>query len=252
MIDKGQTASVEKSVMQTEQDLVPASAPRAELMFPGTRIEFVNLMAHYYRGEMGRMTSWRDRIDRTSNWAITVAAALLSVSLSTPNAHHGVVLFAALLVMLLLAIESRRYRFFDVYRSRVRRLERYYFASVFSPARGPEEDWMVGMADSLRRPGFLISMTEAMSRRLRRNYFWMFALLLAAWLLKTTSAKLQTGGREAEFVHSASEWLGNCALGPLPGWVVVVVVVTFYIWITYATFRHARTEGELTYGDVHV
>jgi uncharacterized membrane protein len=238
--------------MQTEHDIVPPSPPRAALIFPETRTEFVNLMAHYYRGEMGRMTSWRDRVDRTSNWAITVVAAMLSVSLSTPAAHHGVLLFAAVLVMLLLAIESRRYRFFDVYRSRVRRLERHYFASVFSPAREAEDDWTRGMADDLRRPVFSISLTEAMSRRLRRNYFWMFFVLLAAWLLKTTSAKLQTTGRDAEFVHSASEWLGNSALGPLPGWTVVVLVGTFYVWVTYATFRHARAEGELAYGDVHV
>ena len=40
-------------------------------------------MVHYYRAEVARMSSWRDRLDRTSNWAITVVAALLSVSLST-------------------------------------------------------------------------------------------------------------------------------------------------------------------------
>ncbi len=238
--------------MQTEHDLVPPSARHADLIFPATRTEFVNLMAHYYRGEMGRMTSWRDRVDRTSNWAITVVAAMLSVSLSTPNAHHGVLLFAGVLVMLLLAIESRRYRFFDVYRSRVRRLERNYFASVFSPAPDAEDAWTQGMADDLRRPVFSISLTEAMSRRLRRNYFWMFFVLLAAWLLKTTSAKLQTSGRDTELVHSASEWLGNAALGPLPGWTVIVLVGTFYIWITYATFRRAAAGGELAYGDVHV
>jgi uncharacterized membrane protein len=108
------------------------------------------------------------------------------------------------------------------------------------------------MADDLRRPLFSISLTEAMSRRLRRNYFWMFVVLLAAWLLKTTSAKLQTSGRDAEFVHSLGEWLANAAFGPLQGWAVVVLVGIFYIWITYATFRHARAEGELAYGDVHV
>jgi uncharacterized membrane protein len=42
---------------------------------------------------------------------------MLSVSLSTPTAHHGVVIFAMLLVLLMLGIESRRYRFFDVYRA---------------------------------------------------------------------------------------------------------------------------------------
>ena len=58
---------------------------------------------------------------------------MLSVSLSTPTAHHGVILFAMILVLLLLVIDSRRYRFFDVYRTRVRRLERNYYAKVFLP-----------------------------------------------------------------------------------------------------------------------
>ncbi len=237
--------------MQAEQDSIP-SLGRAELLFPATRTECVNLIAHYYRGEMGRMTSWRDRVDRTSNWAITVVAAMLSVSLSTPTAHHGVLLFAAILVMLLLAIESRRYRFFDVYRGRVRRLERHYFAALFSPIPEANPDWTRELADDLRRPVFAISFTRAMSRRLRRNYCWMFYVLLAAWLLKTTSTKLQPNGGDVEFVHSASEWLGNAALGPLHGWMVVVLVGIFYLWITYATFRHARAEGELAHGDVHV
>jgi uncharacterized membrane protein len=64
------------------------------------------------------------------------------------------------------------------------------------------------MADDLQRPAFSISLTEAMSRRLRRNYFWRFIVVLAARLLKTASGKLQPSGRDAEFVHSLREWLG--------------------------------------------
>ncbi len=225
---------------------------RAESMLPATRAEFVNVVAHYYRGEMGRMTSWRDRVDRTSNWAITVVAAMLSVSLSTSDAHHGVLVFAAVLVMLLLAIEARRYRFFDVYRSRVRGLERNYFAAVFSPPAAGDGDWMQALADDLRRPAFSISFAEALSRRLRRNYFWMFVVLLVVWLLKTTSGSLHTGQPAAGFVRSMGDWFSNTSLGPFPGWSVVGVVAVFYIWVTYATFRHSRMQGELVYGDVHV
>ena len=122
------------------------------------------------------MAGWRDRIDRTSNWAITVVGAMLSLSLSTPTAHHGVILFAMVLVLLLLVIESRRYRFFDVYRARVRRLERNYYAEVFSPTRELEKNWMRTLSDDLRNPLFLISRGQAISRRLRRNYCWMFVI----------------------------------------------------------------------------
>ena len=55
--------------------------------FPTNSSEFTNALSHYYRGEMARMISWRDRLDRTTNWAIAGGAAMLSVSLSTPLAR---------------------------------------------------------------------------------------------------------------------------------------------------------------------
>src|SRR5262245_65537280 len=116
---------------------------------PRTSSEYITLISHYYRAEMGRMSGWRDRIDRTTNWAITVAGAMLSVSLSTPTAHHGLLLFAMVLVLLLLVIESRRYRFFDVYRARVRRLERQYFARVFAPGGERDEEWISTLTNAL-------------------------------------------------------------------------------------------------------
>jgi len=116
-----------------------------------TASEFVTTMSHFHRAEIARMAGWRDRLDRTSNWAITVVAALLSVSLSTPSAHHGVLIFAMLLVLLLLSIEARRYRFFDVYRARVRQIERYYFAQVFSPRPDFASDWLLILGESWGR-----------------------------------------------------------------------------------------------------
>src|SRR5215218_5542354 len=120
------------SAAQKKQPDVGGPEELVALPLPSTSAELITVVAHFHRAEIGRMAGWRDRIDRTTNWAITVVAGMLSVSLSTPTAHHGVLLFAMLLVLLLLLIEARRYRFFDVYRNRVRRLERNYFAQVFA------------------------------------------------------------------------------------------------------------------------
>jgi uncharacterized membrane protein len=178
---------------------------------------------------------------------------MLSVSLSTPTAHHGVLLFAIILVLLLLVIESRRYRFFDVYRARVRRLERQYFAPLFAPATEADAGWMRGLADDLRRPVFLMSYGVAFSRRLRRNYIWMFLILLVAWLLKISSPKLQPDGGPGHFARSLAEWESAATIGPLPGWMVMLLVVAFYGWIVYAALRRRYAgEGELAIGDVHV
>jgi uncharacterized membrane protein len=198
------------------------------------------------------MAGWRDRIDRTTNWAITVVAAMLSVSLSTPTAHHGVLLFAMVLVLLLLVIEARRYRFFDVYRNRVRRMERNYYAQIFSPEDGTTDDWIHKLGDDLRRPLFLTSNSQAISRRLRRNYCWLFLILLVAWLVKTTFIRMQENAVEAHLVTSVSEWVRNAAIGPMPGWAVVLALALFYAWILYASLRRPKGEGELAFGNVHV
>ena len=120
---------------------------------PRSSGESVTLISHLYRGEIARMAGWRDRIDRTSNWAITATGAMLSLSLSTPTSHHSVIIFAMLLVLLLLLIEGRRYRFFDVYRRRVRALERHYFAELLDPRAAAGDAWArLRLADDLRVP----------------------------------------------------------------------------------------------------
>ncbi len=219
---------------------------------PATSAEFVNTVAHFHRAEIGRMAGWRDRIDRTTNWAITVVAGMLSLSLSTPAAHHGVLLFAMVLVLLLLTIEARRYRFFDVYRTRVRQLERNYFAQVFAPEPAADPDWMHILGQDLRKPRFLMTMKTAMSRRLRRNYFWMFLVLLVAWVVKISSATLHQEGARPDTAQPLLEWVRSLALGAVPGWIVLLTVLAFYGWLIRTTLSTYVEAGELAYGDVHV
>jgi uncharacterized membrane protein len=215
--------------------------------------EFVTTVSHFHRAEIIRMAGWRDRIDRTTNWAITVVAAMLSLSLSTSSAHHGVLIFAMLLILLLLWIEARRYRFFDVYRTRVRQLERHYFAQLFSPQPDHSANWLAILGESLRTPRFHISHWTAFARRLRRNYIHMFAILLFAWVLKISTPSLQneaTGG--GGFVHTAAEAVNNAAFGPLPGWLVVAAVAAFNVALFLVAFTMGRADADVAEGDVHV
>ena len=242
--------------MFTENELTirPASvAKTASPIFPTNSAEFVNSLSHYYRGELARMTSWRDRLDRTTNWAITGVGAMLSVSLSSPQSHHGVMLFAMLLVFLLLQIESRRYRFFHVYRTRVRIIERNYYARIFSPGEAIDPaHWMSQLGDDLKLPRFSMTHGEAIARRLRRNYIWLFLIILLAWLLKTTTTVLQPGDLRGQLVRSTIEMFNNAAIGYIPGWAVSVGVLLFYSWLFYVILSHRKTTGELAYGEVHV
>lgn len=219
---------------------------------PESHSEVVTAMVHYHRAEMARMAGWRDRIDRTTNWAITVVAALLSVSLSTPSSHHGVLLFAMLLVYLLLMIEARRYRFFDVYRYRVRQFERHYFAQIFSPVPDFSANWLQIVGQNLREPKFFIAYGDALSRRLRRNYIWMFLILLLAWVLKISTPRLQDENASPALVHSLGEIAMNARLGPIPGWLVIACVAAFFLWLVIASRRARDDADEGGYGEVHV
>lgn len=206
-------------------------------------------MAHYYRGEIARMAGWRDRIDRTTNWAVTVVAAMLSISLSNPTANHSVLLFACLVVLPLLYIESRRYRFLDVYRNRVRKVERNYYSRVFDIDADPDEGWLRSLSCDLRDPKFPIGRLDAFSRRLRRNYIWLFTLLLLAWLFKISGAQPVEG---AIHFGAMEQIRNNASVGGLDGIVVLVLTATFYAGLISLVFVPHRSSPEVTSGGAHV
>lgn len=210
--------------------------------------ETANVLAHYYRGELSRAISWRDRLDRTTNWAIAATAAMLSVSMTKYDVHHSLMLFSMPLIFLLLVIEARRYRFFDVYRRRMRIFERCFYANLFDPAAEHEpQRCLKELGESLRRPQFSISMREAMARRLRRNYCWIFSILLAGWLLKVV------GTVEWKLLVEAPQTIHRlAAIGWTPGWVVMGIVLGFHGWLAYVMLRHGRVEEELVFGEVYV
>src|SRR4030095_5718980 len=128
--------------------------------------------------------------------------------------------------------------FFHVYRSRVRLVERNYYGRIFSPRELIEPaHWMNQLGEDLRLPRFTISNTQAFARRLRRNYIWMFLILLLAWLLKISSPKVQPEGATMEFALSPSAWLSNAAFGPVQGWLVMAGVAVFYAWLLYSALH---------------
>ncbi len=41
-----------------------------------------SVVAHLYRGEMDRAVNWRQRLDQTTNWAVTIIAGILAYAFS--------------------------------------------------------------------------------------------------------------------------------------------------------------------------
>lgn len=91
--------------------------------YPLTRAEYISAMVHFYRGELQRADDWRARLDPTTNWAVVTAGAMLSFSFNSPEHSHVTLLLSLVLVSIFLVFESRRFRYYDVWRSRVRMFE---------------------------------------------------------------------------------------------------------------------------------
>lgn len=213
----------------------------AALMRRMTAGEFNTAMIHFYRGEVQRSNTWRNRLDTTTNWAVLTAGATLSFVFSSPSNPHFVIPINSILVAIFLLMEARRYRYYEIWSSRVRVLETGYFSQLLAPESAvTDEAWAQHLAADLITPHFTISEWEAVGRRLRRNYLWIFALLALSWNLKVYLHPLP-----ARDLHA---FLERATVGVVPGWVVFVVGVIFNAAIAIfaiGTVRLREATGEV-------
>ena len=141
-----------------------------------------SVAAHLYRGEMERTVEWRSRLDTTTNWAVTVMSAIVAYSFSG-EVSHAVILAGLIMGSVFLFIEARRYRDYDIWRSRVRVLQENLFANALDPSQGVESDaWRAELSADYRDPEQKISYRGALGHRLRRVYLPLMGAMLLGWL----------------------------------------------------------------------
>jgi hypothetical protein len=84
---------------------------------------------------------------------------------------HLIFFFNLAIVWIMLWIESRRYRFYDAFRARVRMLEAHFLVPMVMENRHLlQGEWKKLVCEDLILPSFKISMLEAVGRRLKANY----------------------------------------------------------------------------------
>lgn len=203
---------------------------------PLTRAEYITAMIHYYRGENSRANVWRQRLDATTNWAVAASAAIISFSFSTPETTHLLMLLTNFFVLGFLVIEARRFRFFSVYRARVRMLEENFILPIVTRnLTSPKPEWREFIAMDLDVPKFKNTLFEAVALRVRYNYYWIFSALALAWMLKTWL--------HPHPAHTLQEWYTHLAAEPLPGWLVLTVATVFFGVMTVLFFTAGRVTG---------
>jgi uncharacterized membrane protein len=208
-----------------------------------SRGEIITALSHYYRAEVTRSLAWRDRLDLTTNWAVGASVAFLGFAFAHSEIHHSLFFFALAIVYTLLFVEARRYRFYDAYEYRVRLLHQNFIYGVLTGRLDLEEGsfWVAELASDLRYPQYKMDFRYALSRRLHANYIYLFALLLAGWLLKIKMHPLPAG--------SWQQYVEQAALGFIPGGFTLFFILVFitHLFVLVRLGRKSRGGRDILY-----
>ena len=233
-----QTITPEQAAHAAQLQQQRAAAPPPQRR--ATQAEFNTAMVHFYRGEVTRANTWRNRLDTTTNWAVLTTGATLSFAFSSPTNPHFVILINTVLVGFFLFMEARRYRYYEIWSSRVRILETGYFSQILLPEHAPDDAWMALLVNDLKTPHFTISEWEALGRRLRRNYMWIFILLAACWNLKVYIHPVPA--------YDFNAFIDRATIGVVPGGIVFLIGIFFnagLLAFAVATMRLQEATGEV-------
>lgn len=211
----------------------PAPEPVAKTRFD---VAEMGVVAHLYRGEVYRSTVWRTRLDQTTNWAVVTTGLAMSLTFAGPYASPLPLIVVGLLVVVFLLLESRRYRYFSVWRARCRLMETDLYVPILR-GQGVTLDgkWNTLLADDYEYPEFHVSYWRAIGRRLRSNYAYILGIQALAYFGKLAIHPTPVGTWVTFF--------SRAAVGPIPGQAVVLAGVLFHgAWIAVAvgTYVHDR------------
>ena len=208
---------------------------------PATNQGYITAMAHFYRGEVGRIMTWRQRLDTTTTWAITSTGTIFTVAFSFKHVPHLIFFFKLAIVLMMLWIEARRYRFYDAFRARVRMLEAHFIAPIITQSEPKlEGNWRKLVAEDLLVPAFKISVFESIGRRLKRNYAFIIAIILSAWITKILIHPAKT-------INSPIAFYNALTVGAIPSWLVALIMGGTFLSVVGITLYIAKnSSGEIT------
>lgn len=206
----------------------------------------IGALAHLYRAEVYRSTVWRTRLDTTTNWSVVTLGVALSITFSSPTASPMPLLLVGILIMLFLALEARRYRYFNVFRARSRWMERFFFVAILRDGDlHTEDNWPRILSDDYFAPRYHVSFMVAIARRVRHNYLWILLIQAMAYVGKLIVHPFPVASLD-NFIHRAR-------IGPLmPGEAVLAIGAVYIlswvalaIWVGRRDARRADQRGGL-------
>jgi uncharacterized membrane protein len=189
---------------------------------PLSRPEYLSVMVHFYRAEVSRSTQWRQRLDATTNWAVLTSAGMLSFVFATPKQPHILILLSNLIILAYLIIEARRFRYFEVYRARVRMLEENLLLPIITRRlESPISRWRDEVAQDLDHPRFKCTFVQALGFRIRQHYILIYGIMLGAWWLKLSI--------HPTVAISFDQVIQRARVGPIPPHLIILGGLLFYL-----------------------
>jgi len=194
---------------------------------PLQRPEYITAMAHLYRGELQRSLSWRLRLDTTTNWAIFTTAGILTFAFNNPHYAAQTLLAGMYANLMFLLLEAQRFRFYDVFHSRLRLMEENFYGPLLRrDLQSPMHDWGQCVATDLLTPHFHLSMRQAVKQRLGRVYAPLFLAQVVGWGLVVLLQNRVDGDQLFDIL----------AIGQVPGWVPAVMVLGLFVFLGVCVF----------------
>jgi len=205
--------------------------------------EMITTLVHYYRAEAQRSLAWRERLDRTTNWAVGGTVAFLGFGFAHPEFPHSFFLFGIAIIYILLLLEARRYRFYDAYEYRVRLLHQNFIYQVVTHGTLNEDSglggdgtyWRAELASDLRYPQYKMNISYALGRRIGANYIYLFLMLLVGWLMKIKIHPVDVNRWDA--------YLQQAGIGRVSGWVTFSFMLIFLAHLLLLLIKGLRERG---------
>lgn len=146
--------------------------------------KYLQVIAHLYRGEMNRLTTYRQRLDTISNWSISTLIALIVFYIGNDKIPAKIIFIFIMPIFLFSLIEARRYRYYLVSQSRINCIEKGFYVQEIFQIEIPQYQHRHDLIQSLSCPSYPISLWKAWLIRFYRNYIWLIYFVLMTWFLK--------------------------------------------------------------------
>lgn len=185
-------------------------------------------LVHLHRGELGRMTAYRQRLDTTTHMAVVVAGGLITFVLGRPEQSANVLWLGVMLQFGFSSLEAHRYRLFALAKKRVRLLERGFYGELLGGP--PAEGWQETLRESLIDPRPEMSLLSAMAVRLRVAHLFVLYGYAITWALAV--------------LRGPARWSDAAAAGPIPGeWVALAGASVLLAATVWAAFGDAELDA---------